>query len=178
MSPQRRACVLGLGVIALLIMLAGIYAFRFSRFVPSEAWNQIASIIAVGFGVLGVYTAFLPENAARPRPRWLRRIWVRAPGFAVLFYICSFAAFATGLPAWYTALAGSPAQRVVTVESWRFSSVQKCSGPELIEAPWVVRVCLSVTEQSKSPPGTKLILVGNGTALGINVEAVRLADNP
>jgi hypothetical protein len=106
----------------------------------------------------------------RPRqidrvPPWLAKTWIRTPAFALLSSFLGYVAFAAGFPSWYTYFAGSPGERITTVAKWRFHSRWRCSGPDISEAPWLSTICLSYGEAAKTPPGSKLLLEGSGTAL-------------
>lgn len=157
---------------AMIVMLTGLYAFIWSRFVPSDGTQLGALILASVCGVGGGYLAFLPPPPSHPRPRWLGGLWIRLPVFAALSFGVGYQALAAGLPSLVTSAVGIPGTRIVTVESWRFHSRYQCSGPDIYEAEWLSTICLRYSDSGKAPPGSKLLLSGASTSLGIVAEHV------
>jgi hypothetical protein len=159
-----------LGVVLITIAVAAIYAMRFSRFVPSPLGLDVALWGSGGVGLMGVGLGLVPSS--RPMPNWMRRPWIRAPLTGALLGFIGYEALVAGLPAWFTTYAGAPSERVVTVADWRTASTRTCYGPDLVEAPMVATVCLGIGDRAKVPVGSKLLLRGSGTALGLNVDTV------
>ena len=155
---------------ALAIGVAAIYAMRFSRFVPSPLETRVAFAAATACAIGGIALGF---TQARPGAgRWLQLQWVRIPVFGLLSFGFGYLAFAAGFPAWYTAAFGHPSHQIVTVEKWRFPSRWSCAGPDIAEAPFLSTICLDYKNEQIVPVGSKLILRGAATDLGLNVETV------
>jgi hypothetical protein len=143
---------------------------RFSRFVPSPLEIRVAFTAATICAIGGVALGF---TQVRPgAPRWLHLRWVRMPTFGLLSFVVGYQAFAAGFPAWYTAAFGHPSRQIVTVEKWRFPSRWSCAGPDIAEAPFLSTICLDYKNEQIAPVGSKLILRGAATNLGLNVETV------
>jgi hypothetical protein len=125
-----------------------------------------ATVCAIGGIALG-YTQARPGAG-----RWFQLQWVRIPAFGLLSFGFGYLAFAAGFPAWYTAAFGHPSRQIVTVEKWRFPSRWSCAGPDVAEAPFLSTICLDYKNEQIAPVGSKLILHGAATDLGLNVEMV------
>jgi hypothetical protein len=163
-----------LALFGLAVLVAALYALRFSHFVPSATWVQISLYAALCCAMCGALFALLPPHLIRRT--WLAKKSITIPISALLSFAAGYEAFAAGFPAWYTSVAGSPGQQIVTIEKWRPPTfVKTCGGPDLVEAPLVQTVCLRVKRGANVPPGTKLLLKGSTTSLGINVASIRLA---
>jgi hypothetical protein len=161
-------------LVCLAVLIAAVYAVWFSHFVPSGKWVRLSVYAACLCAIAGALLVFSPPLLMRKG--WLANRWVRMPIFAVLSFLTGYQAFVAGFPAWYTSVEGTPRKRVVTVEDWREPIPMKmCRGPELVEAPMVMTVCLRVKQETNVAPGTKLLLQGSGTRFGMNVFTVKLA---
>jgi hypothetical protein len=169
---MRKAVKIFGAISAVVVMLSGLYAFIWSRFVPSENTQLLALVLASACGFGGGYLAFLPPPPNHPRPRWLGGLWIRLPIYAALSFSVGYQALAAGLPGIVTSAIGIPGTRIVTVESWRFHSRYQCSGPDIYEAEWLSTICLRYSESAKAPAGSKLLLSGASTSLGIVAEHV------
>lgn len=178
-SKLRKTIALGLLALFAVIIAAAVYAVRFSRFVPSPSWAEISFWIGVAFGIGGIASGFLPlPPSKRPIPFVMKSVWGRAPIFGLLLFASTYLAFLSGLPAWYTFVAGTFDSQVVTVKGWQASVAgSRCVGPYVEEAPRQITVCLPPILRTSTSPGTRLVLEGKGTPLGINVSTVDIQGN-
>ena len=169
----RRRIVVGVLWVLIVASFLGFWAMQGGGFVPSSLGNAIDLTAAAIGVVLGIVLA-LKEDATRIAPRWFRDPILRS--LATAFGLgCFLAIAASGVDWSYTAVFGTVGDRTVTVTSWRSGGYRVCRGPNFARAPFTSSVCLDGSWAAKLPPGSRLILMGRQTALGINTERVRLA---
>jgi hypothetical protein len=174
-SPRKigilRYLAAGVFIVSLFTILgADIYALRFSKFIPSPRWAEISLWIGILVGIAGGMLAFVPHPVSNRTPFLLRSCWSRLVGYTVVLFLSGYYAFLSGIPAWYTSIAGSYADQIVTVKQWHVGTRRgHCAGPSIEEAPWLISVCMDYSLRTYVSPGTRLILRGKATALGMNV---------
>jgi len=169
----RGRIVLGVQCVLTVALFLGLWGIRVGGFVPSNLGNTVGLIAAAVGVALGIMIA-LKQDATRITKLWMKDPFLRSLVCAVASG-SMFAVASTGVDWSYTAVFGTVSDRTVTVTSWRSGGYRVCRGPNFAEAPLTSSVCLDASWKASLSPGTRLILMGRQTALGINTERVRLA---
>ena len=171
---RRERLFLAFATPLIVLLLTGLWAWVTGGFVPSDLDNWIGVSAAILGGVLGLVMAWkTPQESFRNGKLLNRSKLTRIPltvfGVASSFYISG--SLATG---WLAVTAfGQEGHRVATVSGWREGGRYTCHGPDIAEEPlsWI---CLNRSAEAIFPVGTKVVLQGRSTALGMIVERVVL----
>jgi len=170
-QPSKLRVRLGL-TLAFIFLGFSLYGIYGGGLVPSDEGTG-AEFLGAGLGaVFGVMVARRPVRPTDRHP-WLQVPMFRVPFLILIMAMLFYAAIGRGMPAMFTQVFGSPGERVVTVDHWRSSGSRTCSGPQLVEEPWLSQViCLDSSYKQEMADGTKLIVHGKVSIFGIAVGTV------
>jgi hypothetical protein len=175
------------GILAWVLM--GMFSLLYSDFVPSQLTVKmteiLASVVGVSYGVFSVgvrgfgwnsrrpeLVAYSRENPAMAKP------YIRGPFMALIFFMFAWLSFAAALPYALNLVVGREGTMSVTIGGWEdwsysFKSGTSCARPTLQDVPFFMlgrRALCAPQGRGKNsfPKGTKMILMGRVSALGIS----------
>lgn len=171
-SSRRQWIALGIMCLLFAAIFLGLWGMLAGGFVPSKLGEAFFGVSAATGVAVGVALALrMPEE--RITRKWMKDPALRSIGMA-LGAAMFFSTASQGIGWTSAALFGTRVDQVVTVSGWRYGGKVSCEGPELVEAPVIASLCLGDGWREKLPPGTRLIVSGRETPLGMDVDSERL----